>query len=552
LCCLHLIVFEAPNIWAVLNKLPHAERAGYRSANHGTCLTGTRIAELQRIEEWETDYTTKLVYWLRGVPGSGKTTIAQTFAERSSAGGRLGASFFCSRDFEDRRNIYLIFPTLAYYLAIHSPEFRAALIPIINENPDIGRESLAFQFDNLLVRPLQAAGIRATIVIDALDECEDNQPVSAILSLLGRCINLIPYIKFFITGRPELPIRTGFRLPSLRPHTEVFLLHEVDRAFVDQDIELYLRTRLLEIVAERSHWDLTVPWPEDKEVVFTIEKCSGLFIVASVIVKFVSSRHHEPRERLKIITSRPVSTVHEGRLGIDGIYYKVLLQSFEDVDMDEAKFFVHLRLVVGSIVVVFNPLSCASLAAVLGIKESRVWTPLRTLHSIFIVPDSELEPIRICHKSLADYLTDGTRCTDTRFYIKPSVPHLELGLRCLRLMNASLKKNICALPRYAMNADIEDLYKRREKYIGGGLEYGCRSWAKHLGLASRDDDSDNVGDVVECLKDFFERHLLAWLEVLSIVGDLRSAVYSLHDVIAWFVDVSASSDYFKLLLIEHN
>jgi len=71
----------------VLNKLPRAKDAGYRYGNREGCLDGTRKAELKRIEQWEVDYTTKQVYWLRGVSGSGKTTIAQTFSERSSAAG---------------------------------------------------------------------------------------------------------------------------------------------------------------------------------------------------------------------------------------------------------------------------------------------------------------------------------------------------------------------------------------------------------------------------------------------------------------------------------
>jgi WD40 repeat protein len=503
---------------------------------------------LKRIEEWEADYMATAVYWLNGISGSGKSTIAQTFAERSAKNGRLGGSFFCSRDFPDRRNIHLIFPTLAYHLAHRYPEFRAELIQIIKENPDVCSDSLEVQVKNLIILPLQLARIRTTIVIDALDECEDNlgQPASAILSLLARHIEEIPLVKFFITGRPEQPIRSGFRLPLLRPHTEVFLLHNVDRASVDQDIKLYMKTLLTEMVRKRSHCNLTIPWPGDGEIEVTMKRCSGHFIVASIIVKFVSSSDHDPEEQLKIILDSPDSTVHEGRLGIDAMYDTVLLQSFKElIGTDESEFYIKLRLVIGSIVVVFNPLSCSSLEGILGMKAGRVGTALRRLHSIFIVPESEVDPIRICHKSLADYLQDENRCKDSRFYINPSVLHLELGLRCLRLMNNSLKRNICEIPRYAMNADISDLDARRERYIGSGLEYGCRSWAKHLRLGSM--DRDNVRLVVQSLKEFFHGHLLQWLEVLSIVGDVRYAVYSLQDVVVWLVDVSTSLMFLSCL-----
>jgi hypothetical protein len=206
---------------------------------------------------------------------------------------------------------------------------------------------------------------------------------------------------------------------------------------------------------------------------------------------------------MSTITSNPDGTVHEGRSGIDGSYDKVVLHGFREIGAEETELHVDLQLVVGSIVAVFNPLSCASLAAILGMKRSGVWTALSPLHSIFIVPDSEFKPIRICHKSLPGYLQDNSRCTDARFYINPSVLNLELGLHCpcLRLMNTSLKKRICGLPRYAMNADISDLDTRREKYVGDALQYGCRSWAKYLRLASRDGDSARYVDQPLC--DFF-------------------------------------------------
>ena len=71
--------------------------AGYSSENHKTCLQGTREGVLKEIEAWEVDReTNESVYWLKGFTGCGKSTIAQTFAQRIAATGRLGASFFCS------------------------------------------------------------------------------------------------------------------------------------------------------------------------------------------------------------------------------------------------------------------------------------------------------------------------------------------------------------------------------------------------------------------------------------------------------------------------
>jgi hypothetical protein len=482
------------------------------------------------------DYEDKRVYWLNGPAGTGKSTIAQTFAERSAAEGQLGASFFCSRDHPDKRDIHLIFPTLAFDLARSNIRFREALIEVLISDPDVADESLAIQLEGLLVQPLKSIGLSTTIVIDALNECEDNEPASAILSLLARHIDAIQFVKFFVTGRPEVRIRTGFRLSLLQLSTEVFLLHALDWSSIDQDIECYLRNGLIIIAKERSFWDLTDPWPADDDIAFLVSRCSGVFIVAFTIVRLIGDRHLEPREQLRAIIMGAETSIHEGRAVVDDLYQQVFLRSLEGVDIIDISFFELLRLILGSIVLAFTPLSCADLERILGISRSQFRVAIRSLHPVIMVPGSDQRPLQIHHKSFADFLTDSSRCTDRRFCIEPSVLHVNLGMRCLILMNSLLKKNICDLPPYAINRDIDDLDTRREKYIGGGLEYACRSWAKHLQSASR--HGGDVGRVVNLLEYFLKHHLLSWLEVLSIAGDMQCAVYSIRDVRGWFVDVS--------------
>ena len=168
---------------------------------------------------WEADKTNELVCWLKGVAGCGKYTIAQTFAEHSTAHGYLGASFFCSRDYPDQRNLHLIFPTLAYDLAYRAADFKTALVSIIRAN--VQYDTLHIQLEKLPVRPFKQTCLSATIAADALDECEDKEPVSEFLLALAAHIDTIPMVKFFITGKPEDHIRSGFELPSLSPNSSV-------------------------------------------------------------------------------------------------------------------------------------------------------------------------------------------------------------------------------------------------------------------------------------------------------------------------------------------
>src|SRR5579872_1431690 len=133
----------------------HAKDAGYRCGNREGCLRGTRRGTLRDIEHWLADEQDRRVFWLNGLAGTGKSTIAQTFAEMSFADGKLGASFFCSRDFVDRSNLRMVFPTLAFQLAYQYPSFREILLPVLKAIPDIGQESLCSQMEKLIVGPLK-------------------------------------------------------------------------------------------------------------------------------------------------------------------------------------------------------------------------------------------------------------------------------------------------------------------------------------------------------------------------------------------------------------
>ena len=512
----------------------HTAGAGYLCGNRQGCLRGTRKEVLLEIEHWLIGQPTQHVFWLNGLAGTGKSTIAQTFAETAFADGRLGASFFCSRDFEDRSNLQAIFPTLAFQLAFQYPAFQKKLLPVLKARPDIGRESLCSQMEWLIVGPLKATQIPTLIIIDALDECKDEEPASAILSVLARYINAIPDVKFFITGRPESRIRTGFRLPSLAQATEVFKLHEVKPEVVDSDIELFFQTQLTNIAKRRSDCDFTEDWPSPSEIMVLCRKAAGYFIYASTVVKYVASKHHDPSEQLNRIITLPQSTSHEGKSGIDILYTQVLKQAVEDVDMDDKEFHSHFRTVLGAVSLVFNPLSVKALSDLLMV--SHISVTLYSLHSLLLVPVDRNDPIRIVHKSFRDFLIDSGRCTDHRFFVNPSIHHREILLSCLSVMDKMLKKNICELDDYVLLSEVEDLPDRQRDHIGDALGYACRFWTKHLLKVT--DNSLDAEEVKQAVNRFFTTHLLSWIEVLSLMENLNVGIYAFNDLQQWYLLVS--------------
>ena len=319
----------------LLNKVHHATDAGYRSRNREGCLRGTRKDVLWEIEHWLASEQDQCIFWLNGLAGTGKSTIAQTFAETTFAGGKLGASFFCSRDFQDQSNLQMIFPTLAFQLAHQYLAFRQELLLVLKAHPDIGQESLCSQMEELIVYPLKTTNIPTLIIIDALDECKDKEPASAILSILSCYINEIPSVKFFITGWPEPRIRSGFRLRSLSPITEVLKLHEVKPEVVDNDIKLFFQAKFSDLAEKRSDCDSKEDWPSLSDIEILCKKAAGFFIYASTVIKFVASENYLPAERLGVITSLPQDTTEEGMFGVDQLYTKVLEYAFHNVHTND-------------------------------------------------------------------------------------------------------------------------------------------------------------------------------------------------------------------------
>jgi hypothetical protein len=382
------------------------------------------------------------------------------------------------------------------------------------------------------VDPLSGENASCVIVIDALDECIDDQPASAILSVLGRFAKQLPLVKFFITGRPEPRIRSGFRLPLLEPLTQIFLLHKVKPSSVDNDIRLYLTQKLTAITKRRSDLDLPDPWPCDDEIEALTKKSSGLFIFASTLARFITSEHHKPNERLQLVLSEASGTMHEGHTGIDLLYSQVLLHAFSDIR--ESAVFDNVRHVLGAIVLAFNPLSRKALSTILGLSTFLISTTLRHLHSVILVPADETEEIRIFHKSFPDFLQDGGRCADHRFHISAPTYHGDMVLRCLELVKG-LKKNPCSLPPFTMNQDILDLPQLLEDKVGSAIRYACRYWTRHLMLSAK--SAKYVPRVF-----FSTTKMLGsappWIEVLSLENRLEEVIYSMHRVLAWLEEVS--------------
>jgi len=513
----------------VLNNCHRAHGAEHQHGDRQGCLRGTREAVLEEIELWAKDFNQSPVFWLNGLAGTGKSTITQTVSERVFADGLLGASFFCSRDFEDRSNLQFIFPTLAFQLAHKYPRFRSVLVPLLRSNPGVVHESLFNQMGKLVVGPLKSADISTVIVIDALDECKDEEPASAILSVLGRLIKQVPRVKFFITGRPEPRLKTGFHLPLLVDATSVFVLHDVLPAQVNDDIWLFLKHELSGLA--RRH--LLDGWPTDEHIDLLSQRAAGLFVYAVATIKYLDKKFYLPDKQLETIVNFPGSTEYEGVTSLDSLYLWILGETFH---VDDPVIHAKFQSIIGTVSLLVNPIPPSGVAELVGLEIREVLPFLTSIQSLLILNEDPTQPVKPFHKSFPDFITNPSRCTNMRFYISPRDLHLELTMNCLRVMNNSLKQNLLSLPNFSFNVEVKDLQTRINNHISTALQYACKSWHNHLTNAEGD-----VTDILPHLQFFLEKNFLAWLEVASVLGTVRGAADALEKLIPWLQKVCLAS-----------
>ena len=485
---------------------------------------------LDEIECWAEDFKKSPVFWLNGLAGTGKTTIAQTITEWIFTKGGLGASFSCSCNFEDCSDLRFIFPTLAFQLAHKYPGFQSHLVSLLRTNPDVVYESLCNQMQKLIAEPLQKAGVSTVIMIDALDKCKDDESSSAILSVLGRFVEQISKVKFFITSRPEPQIKTGFCLPLLIESTDIFVLHDVHPSLTNGDIRLFIKHELT-VLGQRCRLD---GWPTDENINILCHRAAGLFVYTIATVKFLDSDTHLPKHQLDIVLKLLESTAPEGKTPfklettLDSLYTSILQTAFNKKDPD-----VHakVQVIVGTIIMVVNPLPPWTIAKLISIEPEEVALYLTLIQSLLVISKESNQPVKPFHKSFPDFITNPSSCTDTKFLISPAHLHLELTMNCLRLMNNGLEQDLLSLPEYALNLEVGDLQMRINDCVSTALQYACRSWHSHLVEIEED-----IVNAISCLGTFLEGKL-AWLEVLSVLRDVGGAVVALENLMLWLQEV---------------
>lgn len=542
------LVFKAQMV--LINGLRRAQARHDSSSRMGTnaCFEGTRIGILQAISAWIDDPNSPSIFWLSGMAGIGKSTIAQTVAELEESTHRLGASFFFSRDDAERRDPSLVYPTIAYQLAMFDDTLKQSVVRALEKVPDVASRVMKRQFEELIAGPLKSIdkpGGTIVFVLDALDECD---PGSGAVEILRRWAVELPQIsqeakiilKVLITSRPELHIHNQFQSPSLRLISQPFILHNVEESVVQADIELFLRHRFGELADEHG---VTQTWPSETHLMKLVERSSNLFIFAATAINFIAGAHTGRllQARLEMMLASADDNSASVYQNLDVCYLRILRSAETGLEptMRDAK--KKFRLILDAIVLLQAPLPPSALNSLLVFAPEDVTTAIRDLGSILVIPDDSSTPIRIFHPSFHDFITTPGRHSED-FFLPVAEGHARLAQICFSVIRKSLKRH----PRFINNPWLfnSEVLEGLETALPVHTRYACRFLASHVSLASPSDDN-----LRECVRVFCENDLLTWLEAMSLLDDVDGAVSSIQALRAW-CSVSRAFMYPRLLDIQ--
>ncbi|KAH8588760.1 WD40-repeat-containing domain protein [Bisporella sp. PMI_857] len=509
-----------------LSFLPFATNAPFNSfdrQHEPACLHNTRVDLLQRIYSWadgKDGQDERCIFWLSGLAGTGKSTIARTVARTFFDQERLGASFMFSKGGGDVSHASKFFTSLAVQLTYTVPSLQTYIRDAVRRRSDITNLSLLDQWRQLVLGPLsrlEESHQSYVLVVDALDECEGDNNVRIILELLAEARSLKTVrLRVFLTSRPEIPIRDSMH-HSIRAERLHVALHNVPLMNVNHDILLFLEYNLGKIRRELTFEE---DWPGEEVLRQLVLYACGLFIWAATACRFIREGRRFARKRLDTILKGSSSAITAPEKHLNEIYLAVLKHSISSDYSDEEKEEAYdmLKRTLGSIVVLLSPLSTSSLSMILQLSREDVDSTFNDLHAILDIPTDSTRPLHLHHPSFRDFLLDKDRCGD--FWVDKKEAHKNLAARCIQLMSQTLKKDICEMHDPGSQANqVESIWI--EKYLPPEVQYACLYWVQHLQRSG-----SQAYDGEEAHR-FLQAHLLHWLEALGWMGKTSEGIQAI-------------------------
>ncbi|KAJ4331972.1 hypothetical protein N0V95_009773, partial [Ascochyta clinopodiicola] len=474
-------------------------------------------------QRWRTQSESRLL-WIKGDPGKGKTMMTMgLIAELSCSGPSyvvvpkkrrlvdepepLLSFFFCQNTLPALNNAVAVLRGLVYMLVTQREDLLRHVQKRYNA---VGRQlfeghNAVYALREMLSDILNDPSLPPTyLLIDALDECTSG--LSELLHIitdasLGRRSN----VKWLVTSR-NLPEIERYLQPD---SCGVKVSLEVKASHVSRAVAAFVEYKVQRL-ATGQRYDPRLQAEVQQQL---RGKAEGTFLWVSLVCKELEGVPlYRTREVLQALPP-----------GLDPLYDRMMAL----ITAQDARTVEYCRAVLRSLTLAFRPLQREELVVAAGLptyhfQDVQAVVDLVSRCGSFLNVREGV--VSFVHLSAKDYFTAGN---GRQVFDRPlAVEQGRLTERLLDAMASTLRRDMCSLQKPGVRtlqatSRVQDSCLRQ-------IAYACEYWIQHL-QAGGDHCRGILADG-DKVHSFFGKHLLHWLEAMSLLQKMPEAILRLRQL----------------------
>ncbi|KFZ19764.1 hypothetical protein V501_00497, partial [Pseudogymnoascus sp. VKM F-4519 (FW-2642)] len=441
--------------------------------------------------------------WIKGGAGKGKTMISIGLIERLSRPqdeSTVVTYFFCQNADYELNTLEAIIKGLILQLVNQRGDLKESLRrrwDTRNERFDEDVTSWRTLWHIFLEMLHRCKCPRVYVIVDALDECQDDGMADLLKLIVRTGLDQPSKIKWLLTSRPL----DSAEQELLAGSDQVGVSLELNQKHISEVVKTYIASKATEL-DRRHHYGPTLRQKVETELA---AKAEDTFLWVSLVCRRLES----------VDRGEALTTIQDLPPGLPAFYRRV----FHQLNEGESAVVTGCMRLLKAMMLAYRPLNVEEVGSVTGLSDQLVAIEAWVDRCASFVRRRGTD-IEFVHQSARDYLArkDGQSIFDSYEHYG----HGEIALNCLSHLTKRLKVNLVDLPR---PDSTRESMKRNALVFS--VDYATTMWVRHLEGANQTALIQNALAERGEVGTFLRTRLLEWLECLSLLDRLPSAIETL-------------------------
>ncbi|OBT95231.2 hypothetical protein VE01_07574 [Pseudogymnoascus verrucosus] len=447
--------------------------------------------------------------WIKGGAGKGKTMISIGLIERLSRPqdeSTVVTYFFCQEADYELKTLEAIIKGLILQLVTQQKDLKESLRrrwDTTNERFDEDVTSWRTLWNIFLEMLSRCKCPRVYVIVDALDECQDDGMADFLKLIVRTGLDQPSKIKWLLTSRPL----DSAERELLAGSDQVGISLELNQKQLSEVVKTFIASKAIEL-DRRHHYGPTLRQKVETELA---AKAEDTMLWVSLVCRRLESVHRD-----KVLT-----TIQDLPPDLPDFYRRV----FNQLNEGESAVVKGCMRLLKAMMLAYRPLNVEEVGSVTGLSKQLVAIEVWVDRCASFVKRRGTD-IEFVHQSARDFLAG--RDGQSIFNSYEHYGHGEIALNCLSHLTKRLKINLADLSR---PDSTRESMKTNALLIS--VDYTATFWVQHMECVKRTTLVQNALAEQGEASTFLRTRLLEWLECLSLLDRLPSAI----ETLSTFTDV---------------